>query len=50
MDAFGSPFFNGFGVIFGGFWDPFWIILELLEALFAVLGPPGAPLGYLERS
>ena len=43
-------FVDDVGVNFGAFWDHFWIILELLEAFFAVLGPPGAPLGYLERA
>ena len=50
MDALEGHFFDKVGVKFAAFWDPFWIILELLETIFAVLGPPGAPLGYLERT
>ena len=44
LEAFGSHIFDRFCVKFEAFGDPFWVILELLEAIFAPLGPPAADL------
>ena len=46
MQAFGDQKFDEIGIKFGGFWRQFWVILEALEAIFAPLGPPEAPLSH----